>query len=114
MSRTSAREALLATPAYERRAAHIAVRGLGEVAQAPDVSPVLLEVVQLQLKLDTALVWKDTVAPVRDLTVSKPRRTRRGIVVRPPFFHSSRETMPSESKSISDIICRRIWSELLV
>jgi len=31
------------------------------------------------------------------LTVSRPSRTRRGIVVSPPRFHSSKETVPSES-----------------
>ena len=30
-------------------------------------------------------------------TVSKPRSTRRGMVVIPPRFHSSKETVPSES-----------------
>uniref|UniRef100_A0A915HKI9 Secreted protein n=1 Tax=Romanomermis culicivorax TaxID=13658 RepID=A0A915HKI9_ROMCU len=57
---------------------------------------------QLLGALCTHLSWTIVI-----ITVSKPSKTKSGIVVKPPRFHSSKDTVPSESKSISLSMSRR-------
>lgn len=41
--------------------------------------------------------WFDSIFQCAWLTVSRPSKTSSGMVVRPPLFHSSSDTVPSES-----------------
>lgn len=41
--------------------------------------------------------WFDSIFRCAWLTVSRPSKTSSGMVVRPPLFHSSSDTVPSES-----------------
>jgi len=112
---TCAAESLLAEAAEQERKAEIAVGSLAEVLQPPQVGAVLFDVLEseqasgycissanclgsLEQRL-TGLQASGTVVhtPLASLTVSNPRSTSNGIVVRPPRFHSSSDTLPSES-----------------
>lgn len=99
-SLTDTAETLLAK-ADEHIEAEIAVGRSIKVLQAPDVIPVVLNVLLGKGKTERERIEINMGSKgkgnCRLHTESKPRRTSRGMVVRPPRFHSSRLTVPSAS-----------------
>lgn len=100
---TDAAEAFLAQ-ADEHVEAEVAVGRPVEVLQPPQMIPVLFDVLHHVGREDEdgiklSIGGRGTRVKISSdiLTESSPRRTRRGMVVMPPRFHSSSETVPSLS-----------------